>query len=287
MNKTAYLLEQDAKIFEFMGIPTPYKRPDSRWKTANPEKILSIADMHEPYGNELVYAECELKHKDADILIVPGDLGDYYSKSRFRKTKHVSFRDELRSVFYRMEWMSTHWKRVRIMIGNHDNRPEKQIADAFCDSPELLIVTEQNLLKRLATNFDNIEIVGTQIDGGPTLTHVWQYGDIVFTHAERSMTQKSALMGGLSQQLFRWKDRLGLKPYRFICQGHNHFDLKMTMGGEVWMLLPTASNPYSIGMEYAWSTRFVGDPVVVGYSIFHQSGGETDSNNSYNVVVKV
>ena len=92
--QTRHMEEYFARIFEFMGIPYPYNRPVSRWEGGCSDKILSISDPHEPYGLEAVYRECEANNKDAALLVVPGDLGDYYSKSRFRKTKYVSFRDE-------------------------------------------------------------------------------------------------------------------------------------------------------------------------------------------------
>lgn len=282
MTKRETLLEkQDQKLFNFMGLGDSYRRPASKWTKSDAKKNLVLSDPHEPYGNEGVYRVVETQHKDADTLIIPGDLSDYYSRSRFRKTRHVKFSDELRATFLRLEWLATHWKRVFIMMGNHDNRPEKQIAQLFDGNVELQIMTEQNLLTRLASYFDNVEVVGTQLDSTDVyLTHIWQYGDIIFTHAEKSMAQKSALMGKISEQLHRWTPRLNLKPFKVIAQGHNHTAMKQVMGGETWFLLPTASNPESIGFEYIYSPRMIGDPPCVGYSIMYQDRGETDTNNS-------
>lgn len=285
--KQQHELERDKKLFDFMSITHPYKRPKSQWQKSNKDKILSISDPHEQYSSFAVMDECEKNQKDAHMVMVPGDIGDYYSKSRFKKTKHVSFKEELRAVFFRLEWLSTHWQDVRIMIGNHDNRPEKQIGNLFVDSPDLLIMTEQNLLKYLACYFDNIEIVGHQIDHCEVnLTHVYQLGDIIFTHGELSAMQESAVLEKISRHLFQWRDVYKLKPYSVIAQGHNHTAAKIYRGHETWFSLPTAANPYGDGFEYIYSSRMIGKPPQVGYTIFYQSNGQTDTNNSNNFLVK-
>jgi len=281
-----YTKADEKKLFDYIGYRYPYNRPKSQWeRNTIPEKHISIADPHEPYGSIQVFTEIEKHHKDSSVVIVPGDLSDYYSKSRFLKHRHVKFADEVRSTFMRLEWLSTHFKDVYIMIGNHDNRPEKQIQRLFENNIDLQLLTEQNLLKRLASYFDNIEVVGTQLNGDIELTHIWQFHDIVFTHAEKSMTQKSALMGTISQQLFKWQKALKLKSYKVIAQGHNHFSLKMTMGRETWFLLPSAAEPKSVGFEYVYSTRMIGDPACTGYSLFYIDNGETDINKSNNYLI--
>jgi hypothetical protein len=58
------------------------------------------------------------------------------------------------------------------------------------------------------------------------------------------------------------------------------------MDGEWWFMLPTASDPYSLGFEYAFSSRMIGDPPAVGYTVFYQDNGETDFNASDNVVLR-
>ena len=80
------------------------------------------------------------------------------------------------------------------MIGNHDNRPEKTIGALFEGNVDLLIMTEQNLLRRIASYFPNVQVVGTQLDSRDfILTHIYQFGDIIFTHGELSRVQKTAV----------------------------------------------------------------------------------------------
>ena len=280
--------ENQNRLFEFMGLEYPYRRPEPKYPETDPDKILVLSDLHEPYSNGEVLKHVRENERDASLVIVPGDIGDYYSKSRFRKTRHQSFKEELRSVFLRLEWLSVHWKESRVMLGNHDNRPEKKISSIFGDEVDLLIMTEQNLLDLLASYFPNIKIVGTQLDGTDTyLTHIYQHGDAIFTHGELSMAQGTATLDRVEKHLDLWAQHLNLKPIRVILQAHNHQDLNHYRGGRKRFLLPTASDPFGIGFEYIYGSRMIGAPPAVGYTVMHQKNGVTDINRTHNIILEV
>ena len=220
-------------------------------------------------------------------MIVPGDLGNYYSKSRFKKPRSGNFRNEVLAVFRRMEWLSEYWPRVKVMQGNHDNRPEKKIQNLLDVDPELLILTEANLLEHLACYFPNVEIVKHQITHtGIGLTYIWQFGDMVFTHGEISRAQKTATMDYISQWLHKWRHLAGFKPYRFIGQGHNHQAMKVDEDGECWMMFPTCSDPYSFGMEYVWGGKMYRHPPVQGYAVLFHDEGVCSTNECQNIVLR-
>jgi hypothetical protein len=147
-------------------------------------------------------------------------------------------------------------------------------------------MTETNLLGWLASFFPNVKVVGTQLNGSKiNLSHVWQCGDILFTHAEISRQLSESAMKRLSDQLHGWSKTLGLHPYRVIAQGHLHRVLKMRSGNEWWYCLPMASNPYSPGMEYVFEPKFAYSPPAVGYTIFYQHAGITNINLSNSIVL--
>lgn len=283
-NLAKYYEDESARFLDFLKISYPYVQPPKEWLAeTNPDKALAFFDPHEPYAIEEIFRD-SLKHKDAETVIIGGDLGDFYSKSRFPKKHSVDFFDEVREIFFRMEWLSTHFKKVKIMKGNHDDRPEKKIASIFQDGEiDLHILTENNLLGKLAAYFDNVEIVGTKIQNhnyNITLSHIWQYNDIIFTHAEISRKQDSAIMEYVSQYLYLWKDKLQLKPYRIIAQGHNHRMMKEWKGGEGWLLCPCVMQDVSIGGEYIYSPRMQGSPPLRGYLVIYQKDGLTDWNKT-------
>ena len=281
------------KLLHFMEIAYPYVPPEQKLhKKIDPRKILDFADPHEPYSCEKVYQDALQSHHDARRVIVAGDLGDYYSKSRFIKTRNVSFVKELRSVFFRMEWLSTHFQEVEIMVGNHDNRAEKKLQVLLGENSDLLALIQPNLISELASFFPNIKIVGIELkllgidEYVPKLvSHIHQVGDIIFTHAERSNIVSDTLLKNISIYLHKWKNYLGLRPYRVIVQAHNHQDKKMTEGTEKWFLTPCVMESKSIGAEYILAPKMYGSPPAVGYAVFYQDNGVTDYNNSGNVLI--
>ena len=287
-NQLERFYDNQKKLFEFMGLDYPYRRPRTEYPETDPDKILALPDMHEPYGNEVVLKDAKENQRDASMVMVPGDVGDYYSKSRFRKTRHQTFREELRAVFLRLEWLSLNWKDVRVMLGNHDNRPEKRISALFGDDTELLIMTEQNLLGLLASYFPNIKLVGTQLDGTDTyLTHIYQHGDAIFTHGELSVTQGTGILDRVEKWLDLWAQHLKLKPFRVLFQAHNHQDLNQYRGNRKRILMPTCSDPFGVGLEYIYGSRMIGTPPAVGYTVFYQHNGVTDLNRIQNIIFEV
>src|SRR5690606_23760087 len=104
--------DADKQFLESLGIEYPYKHPGYQWKdNTDKDKYLILADLHEPYADDITLRK-PLEHKDAETDIVVGDIGDYYGKSKFRKTRVVSLKEELRSIFLRLQWLSVHFKKV-------------------------------------------------------------------------------------------------------------------------------------------------------------------------------
>jgi len=281
-----FLIESDNEFFKAIDLPFPYNRPKSQWnKLTDDDKSVNYADVHEPYSHEDLMDQ-SLINKDALVARVIGDLSDWYSKSRFVKKRQVDFKMELRETFKRIEWLSTHYKQVEIMVGNHDNRPEKLIRGLLSatGSVDMALLTEQNLLARLISFFDNVKLVGTKIETYDKrtidVTHIYQVGDIIFTHAEMSKTQATALLERISNFLHLWKKHFNLKPYSVIMQAHNHQSLKYHKGDEWWFAIPCAMRSDSIGAEYIYDTRMIGSPPTLGYTIVYQHKGVTDINRT-------
>jgi predicted phosphodiesterase len=120
--------ERERAFCDRFQIPFPYVPPESDFHSdPDPRKILCLSDPHEPYSSPIVFDHALAHHHDAAMLVIPGDMGDYYSKSRFKKSQPGKFADEVIAVFRRLEWASQHFQTVKVMLGNHDNRPEKKI----------------------------------------------------------------------------------------------------------------------------------------------------------------
>jgi predicted phosphodiesterase len=274
--------DKDARFLEFIGRTADYKAPKKQHaKKTDDSKLIVVSDPHEPYSRKSIWDEILRDHKDASHIHINGDIADFYSKSRFKKTEHEQFGNELRSVFDRLEWLSTHWKKVTLIRGNHDNRTEKAIA-GLLDS-DMLFLTEMDLLSYMCAWFDNIEVVGERINvewKNIEISFVWQFQDIIFTHIERSQAQSSALLGTIGQQLHKWSRIFNLKPYRVIIQAHNHRATFDTNGAEYLYLCPMVANVATTGLRYALSPNLNGAPPINGYIIIHHKDGLTDINRT-------
>jgi hypothetical protein len=68
-------------------------------------------------------------------------------------------------------------------------------------------------------------------------------------------------------------------------QAHNHSAMKLMKGDELRMLIPTAAHGESIGFEYIYNTRMIGNPPQKGYTLLYQKNGKTDFNKTNFVIV--
>lgn len=275
--------KDDQTFIEKLGKHYPYIQPKKNYcKKINNEKIINISDPHEPYSSKQVWNEILEKHHDAAHIHINGDIADFYSKSRFRKTEHENFDNELKIIFDRLEWLSTHWKRVTLIRGNHDNRVEKRM-QSLVDS-DMVFLTKTDLLSYMCAYFDNIEVVGERVisnDGSSAdIDFIWQCGDIIFTHIERSSKQSSALLDGISSQIHKWSRAFNLRPYRIIMQGHNHRCTFDTNGVEYLYICPMAASLTTTGLKYALSPSLNGAPPIIGYVEIYQKDGITDINKT-------
>lgn len=280
--------ERDKAFLDF--IKRPYPEPRKKLKSADEKKIVTVTDPHERYSCKAVWDDIEAKHSDAFHIHINGDFADFHSKSRFTKYEHEGFSEELGGVFDRMDWLSRRFHRVTITKGNHDIRVEKWIAQRL-DS-DMLWLTERDLLRYMAGFFPNVEIVGQRAGtSGQSIPvdFVWQLGEIVFTHIERSQKHSSVLMDTIAQQLGQWASFFKLKPYRWIIQGHNHRNSLENLGHCYGMLVPAAADPFALGLRYIVNPKLIGRPPTVGYAVIYlDDEGHVDYNRTrnYEIVLK-
>jgi predicted phosphodiesterase len=270
-------------VEEILHRSYPYIQPPTHFhKSADPDKTVVVADPHAPYSDLRVRADVLAKHWNAGHVHLNGDVGDFYSKSRYPKTQgHEDFYFELRGTFEEIEFWATNFKRVTIIKGNHDDRVTKKVA-SMLNSDELWMA-DTDMIAECASYFGNVEIVGQRItDHGEEIPidFVWQFGDVVFTHIERSLKQSSAILDTVKQIVTEWAGYFNLKPFRWVVQGHNHRlsleDLNTCYG----ILMPMAARPTGRGLRYIFHPSMKGKPPVVGYAVLIRENGKTSFNLS-------
>jgi hypothetical protein len=149
------------------GVP---KLPPSQavpWVTFElecPARVLSLADLHIPYHNQAAVEAAVAfgKKLNPDVVLLNGDLCDFYSVSRWdRDPKKRNFTAEVETCEDTLEWISSKFPKARKIFkkGNHEERYDKFI---WQKAPELWGLNDVQLESILHAADYGWEIVGDQ-----------------------------------------------------------------------------------------------------------------------------
>jgi len=123
-------------------------------------KVLILSDIHIPYHDEIA-VNAALNHgkkKKPDVIILNGDIGDFYGVSRHDKDPRRSLADELDAIRQFLFHLRKQFPSARILykIGNHEARMEMFLVK---NAPVLLGVSDFELPVLLKFEELNIELV--------------------------------------------------------------------------------------------------------------------------------
>jgi predicted phosphodiesterase len=125
-------------------------------------KALILSDIHIPYHDEkAVGAAVEYgKKQKPDIVILNGDIGDFYAVSRHDKDPRRCLSSELDAVRQFLFWLRKQFPKARIIykIGNHEDRMERFLVK---NAPVLLGTADFEIPKLLRFDDMKIECVGS------------------------------------------------------------------------------------------------------------------------------
>jgi len=123
-------------------------------------KVLILSDIHIPYHDEVAVAAAIAhgKKKKPDVIILNGDIGDFYGVSRHDKDPRRSLADELDAIRQFLFYLRKQFPATRILykIGNHEARMEMFLVK---NAPVLLGVNDFELPVLLKFDELNIELV--------------------------------------------------------------------------------------------------------------------------------
>lgn len=138
-------------------------------------KILSISDIHFPLTLPAMLNAVLHTHKDADIVVVNGDLLEGYNFSTFSKSKLISALDEYRSAFEFIKLLATTFPEVVLVSGNHDVRAARSLASAGFTS-QASQVFRPDLMARIAN--------GEELAADGTLTGILDFSNVHYQQNE-------------------------------------------------------------------------------------------------------
>ena len=130
-----------------------------------PAVILILSDLHVPYHSPsaieaaVAYAK---EHYAVDVLLINGDLTDWYTISRHDKDpRKKNLKAEIEAVGEFVGWLRPQFKKATCIwkYGNHEERWDKYI---WNNSPELADVANVQLHQILNLEKHNIEYVDGQ-----------------------------------------------------------------------------------------------------------------------------
>jgi len=120
-------------------------------------RILVLSDIHVPYHDtNAVETAIEYGKKiKPTIILLNGDIGDFYAISRHDKDPSRVLKDELDAIRQFLFWLRQSFPKARIIykIGNHENRMERFLVKY---APVLLGVTDFEISTLL--RFDELKI---------------------------------------------------------------------------------------------------------------------------------
>jgi predicted phosphodiesterase len=210
----------------FIGQGTEHYAGPKKPRKGARKRIVVASDFHIPFHDKGHVAELFKREADADLLIINGDLQDFYSISRFIKYEQMPIERELAEVTLFLEQASQVWPEILIVGGNHDHaRFEKQLRDRL--DPEMVKVVEflagGNLspIAAIARRYPNVKIAKVKADRFD-VSWMAQVGDLVVTHAEKFSITPGAALRKIDEWLTDMGDVLDLEPWRVLVQAHTH-----------------------------------------------------------------
>jgi predicted phosphodiesterase len=259
-----------------------YAGPSKRPVQIGRQKIVIASDFHAPFQHSEYVAAMFERERDADLLIVGGDLQDFYSVSRFTKYEDVDFAEEMAAVTLLLEQMSERFPKVLIVEGNHDRpRFEKQLRDRLPQEMVNVITYltggSLSVIAAAAKRFPNIEMVKNTVDGRFDVGWYAQVNDLIVSHMEKFSIVPGSTLRGVEDWFTNFERVIGLeKNWRVIVQAHTHamgwFPFKADK-----LLVESGCLCRTHG--YQLTPRAGGRPQRQGYVTLVQNDGVTDFNS--------
>lgn len=245
-------------------------------------KILSLSDLHCPIvDSDMLYSILE-KEKDADLVVINGDLLDGYIFSTYQKSKTLAAVDEYRSAFAIVKYIAERFPRVVLTKGNHDDRVQRYLADKLIPK-EASALFQPDLLARIA-NGEEVDEYGKLVKKHDfsnvtyERSHSWyvRVGNAIFAHPHFKITSAPGM--GVRKAAQQFEKIYTDGEIDCIVIGHTHALYQGVVKNQLLIEQGclTAFTPYSWSAKSAYESS-----PQLGYAVVYQDvEGNTDYNKS-------
>lgn len=240
-----------------------------QFNDGKPKKILSLSDLHAPFIDFKAVEKAVIEHRDADILVLNGDVFDGQAMSDFDKLNDFDIEREFEQVFTLLDVVTKMFDKVLWLGGNHDmSRFIRMVSRKFGQGMKKYVLKRLNPIDYIAEKYDNVVIV----------PHQWaQIGECIFIHPDG---YSSALMSTAigQEKILRANMHEMLPNPKFHCliMGHTHDMGEYFLNGTKIIEQGCLTYPPDYHFDRPGQRRW-----VKGYAVAHlNADGSIDFNNT-------
>lgn len=269
-------IEQNVEEFKMLSVQKQPNKTDSDFK-----KILCFSDLHIPFVMEDELRKICQENLDAEIVVLNGDILDGYIFSTYSKTKKIAAIKEYLAAFNLVRYLSSTFKQVVIVSGNHDARASRALIYSGLEK-EATQVFRPDLLARIA-NGEELDEEGILINKHCFENVVYQsldswyirVGKTIFCHPDGF---GNSYPGNTAVKLLdHFSQRLDANEFDSIVVGHTHKQYKGIVSSK--LLIEQGCMSHRLPYQFKADLKFKN--AVNGYAIIIQDkNGNTDFNKS-------
>lgn len=248
---------------------------------AKDRKIISFSDLHIPFFLWEDMEKALNQHKDANVVVLNGDILDAYIFSTFSKSKNIAAIKEYRMAFDLVHYLSDHFETVVLVSGNHDYRTSKALKTAGFNQ-DSASVYGGDLLFRISN--------GEKLSEEATLEEKLDFDNVIYQRADAWYVRIGKTIfchpSGFGNKypgatvvklLDHFSERMHHNDFDSIVVGHTHKVYKGIVSGK--MLIEQGAMAHKLPYQFQADLRFKN--AMNGYAIVYQdANGNTNFNDS-------
>lgn len=241
---------------------------------------MLCADLHAPCHHEVLVKQM-LKDKEScrDAYIV-GDLFDFYSQSRWVKSKHVTFEEEFRVGYGLLKGFVQRFEHVYLWTSNHDSRFKRHLYENV--PTDLLAFINTDIVEDLIlSTLPNVTVVRHRVAESRDISYLAQIDNVVFCHVEVSGADITKPVQEIMKRLPKWHDLYNLKPYDVVIQAHNHQSGFAKWGKYFLYQIPCLIDINAYAFDYVFDAKMAGNPPALGYMTATRTNKGFDPKSFY------
>ena len=245
-------------------------------------KILTLSDLHMPFSRDDIIMDIIEEHKDANVVLINGDLMEGYVYSTYEKAKRIAALHEYEAAIKFVGILSEIFPHVVLVSGNHDARPARSLKKAGFDK-EASQLLRPDLLARIANGemlddsgltlkklgFDNVHYQARE-------SWYCRIGKTIFCHPFSRIGSQPGFAAMKADNYFNHRYTTG--EYDSIVVGHTHRIFKTITNSR--LLIEQGSLTDLLGYSHGADMTYLNN-AMNGYAVVYQDkDGNTDFNFS-------